>query len=641
MFILRAFQFLRSNGKIGLMTPFVWMFLQSFSKLRARILNDHHICSLIQPEYHAFFDSAFVPICAFVVEKNSCTSKATFVRLTDFYGYDLQSQKTLEAIHDATCGWRYDIDPRKLAAIPGQPIAYWIQKIDNFLRGKVGEHVISGGRCKTHNDEQYVRYHWEIARNSTKWRLYLKGGSFRKFYGNELHVVNWSDAARLEYDRHGGLNAQNFWGKKGLTWSLITSSLSSFRLKQSHCEYSSGSPTLFNESYSYDFTLLGYLNSKVAAYYLKALNPTLNTTVNDVFSLPFIPLAPNTERCLIQEVEQSIEISKADWDSLECSWDFQRLPLPSDSDTLRQSYHHLWSERSAAIKRMKRVEEEINSILISAYGLEDEISPEVPEDQITLARPDREEDLRSLISYAIGCMMGRYSLDKPGLIYAHSGNKGFDPSQYQTFPADDDGIIPMMETDWFSDDASTRLVEFISVTWPKEHLEENLTFIADSLGPNRNEQSRDTIRRYFATGFYKHHLSMYKRRPIYWLFSSGKQRAFQCLVYLHRYHEGTLSRMRTEYVIPLQGKIASRLDQLADDIAAASSTAHRKRLEKERETLRKQHTELQAFDEQLRHYADQRIILDLDDRVKVNYGKFDDLLAEVKAVTGGTMDEAP
>ena len=274
-------------------------------------------------------------------------------------------------------------------------------------------------------------------------------------------------------------------------------------------------------------------------------------------------------------------------------------------------------------------------LFIDAYGLQDELSPEVPEDQITLYRPNREEDIKRLISYAIGCMMGRYSLDKPGLIYAHSGNKGFDPSQYQTFPADDDGIIPLMETDWFPDDASNRLVEFISVAWPKEHLEENLTFIADSLGPNRNEQPRDTIRRYLATGFYKHHLSMYKRRPIYWLFSSGKQRAFQCLVYLHRYHEGTLSRMRTEYVIPLQGKMASRLDQLADDIAAASSTAHRKRLEKERDTLRKQHTELQAFDEQLRHYADQRISLDLDDGVKVNYGKFGDLLAEVKAVTGG------
>jgi type II restriction/modification system DNA methylase subunit YeeA len=306
------------------------------------------------------------------------------------------------------------------------------------------------------------------------------------------------------------------------------------------------------------------------------------------------------------------------------------------SDSVKQALARWDKVRLARIERMIALEKEQNSKLIRAYRFEDFLSPEIDESEITLDRPNREEDTKRLISYAIGCIMGRYSLDKPGLIYAHSGNKGFNPSQYQIFPADDDGIIPMMETDWFPDDASNRLIEFISVAWPKEHLEENLTFIADSLGPNRNEQLRDTIRRYLTTGFYKHHLSMYKRRPIYWLFSSGKQRAFQCLVYLHRYHEGTLSRMRTEYVIPLQGKMASRIDQLADDIAAASSTSHRKRLQKEQDTLRKQHTELQAFDEQLRHYADQRIRLDLNDGVKVNYGKFGDLLAEVKAVTGET-----
>jgi len=293
---------------------------------------------------------------------------------------------------------------------------------------------------------------------------------------------------------------------------------------------------------------------------------------------------------------------------------------------------------SSIIATARALEEENNRLFIDAYSLQDDLSPEVPDDQITLYRPNREEDIKRLLSYAIGCMMGRYSLDKPGLIYTHSGNTDFDLSQYSTFPADSDGIIPIMETDWFPDDASNRLVEFISVAWSKEYLAENLQFIAESLGPNRNEQPQETIRRYFATGFYKHHLQMYKRRPIYWLFSSGKQRAFQCLVYLHRYHEGTLARMRTEYVIPLQGKIAARIDQLADDIAAASSTAYRKKLEKERETLRKQHTELQAFDEQLRHYADQRIRLDLDDGVKVNYGKFGNLLADVKAVTGDTAE---
>jgi type II restriction/modification system DNA methylase subunit YeeA len=231
-------------------------------------------------------------------------------------------------------------------------------------------------------------------------------------------------------------------------------------------------------------------------------------------------------------------------------------------------------------------------------------------------------------------MMGRYSLDKPGLIYACSGNRSFDPSQYETFLADQDGIVPITDVGWFPDDATNRVVEFIRVTWPQESLEKHLKFVAESLGAQKGEHSQDTIRRYLAQEFFKDHLRWYKKRPIYWLFSSGKHRAFQCLVYMHRYHEGTLSRMRTEYVIPLQGKIASRIDQLDDDIAAASSTSHRKKLEKERDLLVKQQMELQRFDEKLRHYADRRISLDLDDGVKVNYGKFGDLLAEVKTVTG-------
>ncbi len=289
---------------------------------------------------------------------------------------------------------------------------------------------------------------------------------------------------------------------------------------------------------------------------------------------------------------------------------------------------------------MKQLEEENNRFFIDAYGLQGELSPEVPDDQITLYRPDRTEDIKRLLSYTIGCMMGRYSLDRSGLIYANSGNQGFDPGRYKTFRADDDGIIPLFDSDWgFKDDATNRIVEFISVAWAKEHLEENLKFISDSLGSNNGEQPRDTIRRYLSTGFYKHHLQMYKKRPIYWLFSSGKQRAFQCLVYLHRYNEGTLARMRTEYVIPLQGQIAARIEQLEGDKAKATSTSHRKKLQKEQDDLKKKQTELATFEEKLKHAADQKIKLDLDDGVKVNYGKFGDLLAEVKAITGGKDEE--
>ena len=300
---------------------------------------------------------------------------------------------------------------------------------------------------------------------------------------------------------------------------------------------------------------------------------------------------------------------------------------------------------------MKRLEEENNHLFIDAYGLQDELTPNVPIEEITLTvnpayryggnltekeqwarfRPDT---MKELVSYAIGCMMGRYSLDAPGLIYAHSGGADFDPSRYTTFLADPDGIVPFTDGEWFDDDAAHRLIEFISVVWDKGHLEDNLTFLTDNVQRGKNESSRETLRRYLCDSFFKDHLQTYKKRPIYWLFSSGRNKAFQCLVYLHRYNEGTLARMRTEYVIPLQGMMASRVRQLERDIAAAASTAHRNRLEKERATLVKQQSELREFDEKLRHYADQRIGLDLDDGVKVNYGKFGDLLAEVKAVTG-------
>jgi type II restriction/modification system DNA methylase subunit YeeA len=287
---------------------------------------------------------------------------------------------------------------------------------------------------------------------------------------------------------------------------------------------------------------------------------------------------------------------------------------------------------------MKSLEEENNRRFLEAYGLQDELAPEVPEDQITLTRPDREKDSQRLISYAIGCMMGRYSLDEPGLIYAHAGNVGFDPTRYPTFPADADGIVPITDEFWFEDDATHRVREFLRAVWGADTLDENMAWLAESLGTKASETPDETIRRYLADKFFKDHLQTYKKRPIYWLFSSGKQGAFQALVYLHRYHEGTLARLRAEYVVPLTGKLQARIEMLEKDAAAASSTAARNKLNKQLEKLRKKHVELLAYDEKLRHYADMRIQLDLDDGVKVNYGKFGDLLAEVKAVTGGAED---
>ena len=386
----------------------------------------------------------------------------------------------------------------------------------------------------------------------------------------------------------------------------------------------------------------------------RILNPTLATNIGDIERLPV-----NVENHDCQLITQLVALARDDWDAYERSRDFQSLLILTASSeptsTLESSYTAWITQNRETIAEMRRLEEKNNRLFIDAYGLQDELTPDVPIEQITLTvNPAyryggklteeeqwirfRKDTMAELVSYAIGCIMGRYSLDAPGLIYAHSRGAGFDANRYTTFPADPDGIVPLTDSEWFDDDVAHRLIEFISVAWDAAHLEANLAFLADNLSPKKNESSRETLRRYLCDSFFKDHLQTYKKRPIYWLFSSGKQKAFQCLVYLHRYNEGTLARMRTEYVIPLQGMMGSRVRQLEGDIAAAASTAHRRRLEKERETLVKQRSELREFDEKLRHYADQRIGLDLDDGVKVNYGKFGGLLAEVKAITGAKAD---
>jgi len=417
--------------------------------------------------------------------------------------------------------------------------------------------------------------------------------------------------------------------KEGFSWSRISISIPSFRYFSSGFIIGDKGPAIYVKGTSLH-TAIAYMNSCVVRNFLGILSPAVGFEIGQVRDLPFREPGPRPA----ENAVRLIEIHQHDWDSFENSWSFQGNPLLNQqgSLTIEASVASQTTAAVATTAQVKQLEEENNRLFIDAYGLQAELSPEVPDDQITLYRPDREEDIKRLLSYAVGCMMGRYSLDKPGLVYAHAGNEGFDPGQYKTFPADPDGILPLTELDWgFPDDPVKRVEEFVSVAWPKEHLAENLQFIEDGLG--------EPIRKYLATGFYKDHLRWYKRRPIYWLFNSGKQRAFQCLVYLHRYHEGTLARMRTEYVIPLQGRIAARIEQLENEKNNAKSASRRNQIQKEIDKLVKQQAELRGFDERLRHMADQRIKLDLDDGVKVNYAKFGDLLAEVKAVTGGKDEE--
>jgi hypothetical protein len=553
--------------------------------------------------------------------------------------------------------------PDDFTQMPGDVVAYWIS--DNERRAFANSKALRSiaytkQGVATADDARFLRCWHEPSlsfikfdansrddakASGKKWFPLNKGGAHRKWYGNLEHVVNWqNDGIEIRnFFWEGGRQRSrpqnmDYYFLAGITWSRVTIGSPSFRLFGSGCVIGDKGPALYCTDAD-ELCVLGFLNSCLVTRFLSILSPAVGFEMGQIDDLPYCDPGPAAKEL----AKRLVELHREDWNSSECSWDFQRPGMMSAATPPRsiRSDYSTWLENTQdRLALARELEEQNNRLFLDAYGLQGELSTEVPDDQITLYRPDREEDIKRLLSYAIGCMMGRYSLDKPGLIYAHCGNQGFDPSQYKSFRVDDDGIIPLLETDWgIRDDAANRIVEFIGVAWPKEHLEENLKFIADSLGPTSNERPRETIRRYLATGFYKHHLSMYKRRPIYWLFSSGKQRAFQCLVYLHRYHEGTLARMRTEYVIPLQGQIAARIEQLEGDKAKSTSTSHRNRLQKEQDNLKKQQAELLTFEEKLKHAAEQKISLDLDDGVKVNYAKFGDLLAESKAITGGKDEE--
>ncbi len=705
MFIRRMTELATTHGQVGIMTPFTWMFLSSYESLRTWLLKEKAILSLIHPEYHSFFESAYVPICTFVLANSQISPKADFIRLCDFYGEEIQQQKALEAVRNSGCGWRYTVRTTDFTKIPGTPLVYWIGKntLDVFNQSALISYVADAKQgLATANNARFLRRWFEVDFNrigfnignrrdamisAKKWFPYNKGGEFRRWYGNNEFVVNWENDGKeiKEFKPHAVIRNPDYYFREAISWSDVTASSNAFRHYDEGFIFDACAHSAFIADQSIRLHLLSYLNSSLVCELAKLLNPTMHFHVGYFNKLPLPAGLKDLPVNLI--AKKALELSRRDWDLREVSWGFRKHPLLRNSlgSALPSSFDDWEHNANAAREVMKQLEEENNRQFIDFYHLNDDVSPSVTEEEIMLFRPDREEDIRTLISYTIGCMMGRYSLDVPGLIYAHSGNAQFweiyhdkhnqlHPSQdhsfnstdspaplnrvypvqfvhdskahftgvpseglhlgWLTFPPDADGIIPITDMDWFPDDAANRFFHFISVVWPEEHLEENLAFVSESLGPKRGESPRETIRRYMATGFFKHHLRLYKKRPIYWLFTSGKLRAFQCLVYLHRYNEGTLSRMRTEYVIPLQGKFAARIEQLSGDMDAATSTAHRKKLERERDKLVKQKAELQAFDEKLRHYADMRIALDLDDGVKVNYGKFEDLLAEVNAITG-------
>lgn len=662
VFIERGFQWLKKSGYNAMVTMQSWMFLSSFENMRDSIIAEYTIENMVHMG-NGVMKIAFGTNAAIFRNVKSLNYKG-------FYSYCDNSD-----INNAGIPKIFPIPNSRLKTassldfnkIPGKPIAYWI---DNKVRDvfqidkKISDFAYSDGKNVTGNNDLFLRQQWEVSDLKTgldkKWLLMAKGGEYRKWYGNNEFVIDWSEKARQHYreSKVGRLIPEYLWYKKGITWSKISSYQASFRELPELCTFDEVNLT-FNDDTKIR-AILTFLNSNVATYLLDIVNPSSSVQSINVLGLPIL-IDEILSNQIITEKSQKLKSAYIDsWNLLELSKGFKKNKLLQyDGNSLKDVFRVFEGNCREETLVLKEAEELINSELIKLYKLENIVSSSIPMRQVTFSgNPHylytsikdekvlfaryQSETISSLLMYVLGCAIGRYSLDRDGVVYAQSNNKGFNEfvaeGAYKTFPADD-GIVPLAYEDWlFDDDATARFKEFVKTVWGNANLDENLEFVAESLclhalKPVKGESANDTVRRYFSKQFYKDHCKTYKKRPIYWLFSSGKEKAFECLVYLHRYNEGTLSRMRTEYVTPLMGKFDAQHTLLSEQQIQATGTEAR-RIEKELKTLDKKQAELRTFDEQLKHYAEKRITLDLDDGVKANYGKFGNLLADVKAIHG-------
>ena len=615
--------FSKRNGYTAFITTSSWMFLSSFEKLRTLINSTVAITSLVDFGTELFEGKVgHNSIVAWVTRSMRADYKMRAVRLVE-YCYSRRDEKEPQFFNERN---RYTAKQTNFSRIPGAPIAYWVSDrfIENFAGQQIRDSHYSGGRNKTHNNEKYTRMWWEIA-DRVRWQLYAKGGDYRRWYGNHEVVVDWSEPAKREYDSHGGLYNQEYSGKTGISWTLITSGKTAFRVKVPYAHYDSGAPTIFNEDFTLDEVVLGFLNSNVATEYLSLMNPTINMGNTYVLALPNMDVGDkkNEIRTL---VKRNIELCKVEWDSYELSMEFlchplaqcRHLSLISECAKEWAATTHNWFEE------LRKNEEKLNEIYVDVYGLSGEISSKIPEKDVSIRLSNQSVDICNLISYAVGCMFGRYSLDVPGLAYAGGT---WDPSKYKMFLPEVDNIIPICDDDYFDDDIVARFVKWVETVYGKDTLEENLKFIANALGGKGTP--REVIRNYFLNDFYTDHLKIYQKRPIYWLFDSGKKNGFKALIYMHRYQSDLLARMRTDYVHEMQERYRTQLAHLSEAIPQAS-TSERVKLNKQLKKIQDQALELQKYEEKIHHLADRNISIDLDDGVKHNYALFGDVLAKIK-----------
>ena len=652
-FLAQSLNLMKVAGYAGFMTSYTWMFLNTFSQTRIQLMSKAFLQSLVQPEYHSFFAEAFVPICTFVFRNIGVNYNGVYVRLEQFYGADLQEKKFLEAtLNQDSCAYLFHQCTNTFSLIPGSPIAYWLTEpvLKAFTNGIPLSDVAEPRQgMATADNDRFLRLWHEVGiemigfgfsnsedakQSGKRWFPYCKGGAYRKWSGNTEYLVNWrNDGEELRNVKGSVIRNPSYYFKTGMTWGSLTVSDISFRYVANGFLFDSKGPICFAKDVNQEKYLLGLVNSKVAMLFLSVLAPTMDYSQGPVGKIPYFPSDKATVVGKI--VDACIELSTSEWDSFETSWGFQQHPLvalinrhPCFGEyhgTLISGCFELWQVLcKERFRKLKANEEELNRIFIGIYGLQDELSPDVDDKDVTVRKADLGRDIRSLISYAVGCMLGRYSLDKPGLAFAGGT---WNESQYVTYHTDHDGILPITDDEYFDDDIVGMFIDWIRTVYGEETLEANLKFIADTLGGKDNP--REVIRQYFLNDFYKDHLKIYQKRPIYWLFDSGKKNGFKCLIYMHRYQPDTIARIRTDYLHETQARYRNAIETLERQSANAS-TGERVKMTKRLASLKAQAEEARVYEEKIHHLADQMIKIDLNDGVKVNYAKFADVLAPIK-----------
>lgn len=658
-FIYRLLGMVPEHGQLGFMTPYVWMFISSYEQMRQHIIRQEHISSLIQLEYSGF-EGATVPICTFTLEKGHSDRKSAFVRLSDFVGAKQQGPRALgiidahnneQSAHSGMRKYFFEVNQHEFAQIPGSPIVYWLgEQLRKTLINPASDTILfSDGLIKTGDNLQYLRLWWEListdVNNKSRYRFCAKGGKERNYYGNLNNVVKWDEETRDYYrsDKVARISPKYLWDKEGITWTKISSRGGTFRLLRKEDIAETGGPSLFlkdNVDGNDLLSFIGVITSSLAPYILQGLNPTLNYQTGDVLRFP-LPI--KKEEALPSLVHSMIGSSKEDWDSFETSWDFQRFALldPNQGsqagDLLEDAVTHLREYWNRVSEEQRQREIRNNELVADAYGVRDDVPCDVPLERVSLKRnvafaypkdtPEARNEkfaqdvVRELISYAVGCMFGRYSLNKPGLILASQGET-LDDFHAQipnpSFEPDVDNVIPVTETDCFEDDIVTRFRRFLSVVFGKENLAANIAYIEQVLGKS--------IRKYFVNDFYNDHVRMYSNRPIYWQYSSqtSNKGSFKALVYLHRYTPKT-----TNVVLNYLRDYANKIADIADNLEHSDRAADQKQVAK----LRKAVLECKDYEDQtLYPLATRNLEMDLDDGVLVNYLRMGKALRAIPSI---------